>query len=123
MLVDDHLHQPPGFTFFDRAAYAGHRPTADEDVVAPSLRLRRCQAHAPERRVDVERVRRNAVGDSTSGTVEQVGCDDLKIVDEVCVKAPRPLQSPNAQTPEMLVPQLIIDQDVAAVVATDARGV
>ena len=78
--VDDDLHEALRLAFLDRAADAGHRAAADADARPVARACGLGHADPAERRIDVERVSRNAVADLARGAVEQVRGDDLEIV-------------------------------------------
>ncbi len=78
--VDNDFHKSLRFPLFDRAADAGHGPAADPDRVSFGARFGLGHADPAERRIDVERVNRNAVAHLARGAVEQVRRGDLEIV-------------------------------------------
>jgi len=78
--VDHDLYEPSCLAFLYRAGYARHRPIADPDHVAFGAGLGFCQTDPAERRIDIERVGRNAVAHAAVGAVEQVRRGDFVIV-------------------------------------------
>ena len=78
--IGDRHHEPKRFAFFDGAAHAGHRTPPHKKRPPAGARLRLGQAHAAERRIDVERVAQNAIAYAPPLAVQEVRGDDLEVV-------------------------------------------
>src|SRR3954452_24489656 len=78
--ISHDLHQASCLAFLDGSRYACHRPGADQDWPAARAGLSLGQAHAAERRVDVERVTGNPMTDLPCFAVEEVRRGDFKII-------------------------------------------
>ena len=71
LAVDHDLDEAVCLALLDRAGDVGHRPFADAHGMARGARLRFAQSHAPERRIDVERVDGEAVAHLSLAPVER----------------------------------------------------
>ena len=78
--VDHDLDEAARFAFLDRAANPRHRPNADPHAVSFGAGLGLGQADPSQRRIDVERVDRNAVTHFPLRAVEQVRGGDFVVV-------------------------------------------
>ncbi len=78
--VDEDLHKPLGFAALAGTAHTRHHPLTDECFAPRCAHLALGHAGAPERRVDVERIGQDTIGDAARVVVEQVGDYDLIVV-------------------------------------------
>src|SRR3954464_3343433 len=80
LLLDVNLEKALRLALFDRPRDARHWPLADARPQAGFTDLRFAHSDAPERRVGIESIDRDAIGPFASGAREQVVRDDLVIV-------------------------------------------
>src|SRR5437762_2351215 len=78
--VHQYLHEALRFALLDGAADLCHRARADESASATLADFRLRHPGPPERRVDIEAVRQDAVTDAAAIVVEKICRDNLKIV-------------------------------------------
>ena len=78
--IGDHRHETLRLALLHRTADSRHRPGRDQQLPAARARLGLGHADPTERRVDVECVAEDPVGDPAVGAIEQVGGDNLIVV-------------------------------------------
>src|SRR5262245_30020741 len=78
--VHQDLHEALGLAALEGAAHVLHEVPADEDLAAGGAGLSLVHPAAPERRIGVERVGRDALAQLAAAAVEEVGLDDLVVV-------------------------------------------
>ena len=118
--VDEDLHEAFGFAFFDGAADLGHGASADEGGFAGFADFGLGEADAAERRVGVEAVAGDAVGDAAGIVVEQVGGDDLEVVVGGVGEGAASVAVAEGPDAGDVGAELVVDGDVAALVVGDA---
>ena len=97
------LHEALGLAFLIRAADVFHCHCRNQRGLAGLADLRFRHAGAAERRIRVKRISGDPVAHAPLIVIEKVGRPISKSFHDVCVNAPRPLQSPIAQIPGTLV--------------------
>ena len=75
------FHESVRLALLDGTAYTRHRPLAHQHAATSLASFRFGQSHAAKRWVSIERVGRDAVADPARVVVEEVGGDDLRIVE------------------------------------------
>ena len=117
--IGQHLHEPGCFAFFDGTADAGHRARRDQGGLAavPYLGLR--HSRPAERRIDIERIGRNAVADPARPAVEEVCRDDLEIIIGGVGEGAFAVAVAERPHPRHVRAQLIVDDYVASLVPRD----
>src|SRR5215207_2440806 len=121
--VDDDLHKPFRLALLDRAADPGHRTGADQQRLTRRARLRDGHPDAPQRRIDVERVSRDAVAYPALLAIKPVRSNDLEIVVGGVGESSAPVaiaESPDAGHTGC---EALVNRDVAARVGCDASAV
>src|SRR5688572_5700477 len=76
--VHDDLHEPLRLALLDGTGDTGHRTLADQQRPTRCLRLRYRHSDPSERRIDVERVRGDAITHPPLLTIEKIGGHDLE---------------------------------------------
>src|ERR1700733_8675625 len=114
--VDENFHETSRFAFLDRSSDLCHRSKSDKQALACSLRLCFGQSDPAKGRIGKESVGGYPVTDPTFVLIEQIGCDDLKVI--VGGVSERPLSVAVAQRPDAgrARAQLLVDNDVAMLV-------
>src|SRR5882672_7364930 len=118
--VRQDLHEALRLAGFVRAADAGHRHLAGEDLPAAVAGLGLVHADPAEGRVDEQRVARDAVGDPARIAVEEVGGDDLVVVPGGVGERALAVRVAHAPHAAGAGAALVVDGDVAARIGGDA---
>ena len=120
--VDHDLHEPLRFALLDRAADAGHRPPTHADRVAFGPGFGLGKADSPQRRVDIERIDRNAIAYFACGAVEQVRRGDLEIIVRSVGEGAAAVAIAERPDVRNVGLQKLVDDDIAVRVNLDACG-
>jgi hypothetical protein len=121
--VGQDLHEPSRFAFFDGTADAGHRARRNQGRLAAALHLGLRHSRPAERRIDIERVGRNAVADPARPAIEEVCRDDLEIIVGGVSEGAFAVAVAERPHSRHVRAQLIADYDVASLVPGDTGRV
>ena len=117
--VGDQLHQPDGFAIFHGPAHSAHRADGYEQFMTGGPRFFFRHSCAPERRVGVKRITRNAHRERPLLAVQEIGRHDLEIIVRRMREGASPIAFPQRPNSLGSGSQLVVDTDETPFVGFD----
>src|SRR5216684_7322271 len=110
------LHETLRLALFDRTTDVLHKPLTNANFSSRSSSFAFGTPNASQRRVDIQRIRSDPVGNASRLIVEHIRCDYFEIV--ICSMCERsfPIAVAECTDPGHVSTQLVIDREVAATI-------